>query len=260
MTDAIRIAAIHRYPVKGLSPERMTSAALAIGQTIAGDRRYAVENGPSGFDPAAPRYQPKIKYLMLMKNERLAALTTRFDEATSVLTIVEGGREAARGDLSTGAGRVAIEGFFRRFMPAELRGAPKVLEARGGTADFSFSDVAKKVISLINLASVADLERIIGRPLDPIRFRGNLHIEGLQPWAEFDLLGRVLEGASGARLKVVHRIERCAAINVDPTTGMRDLDLLRALMQRFGHMHCGVYAEVVAPGRISEGSRLVVTA
>jgi uncharacterized protein YcbX len=50
-----QIASIYRYPVKGLSPEALPNVALGVGQTLPADRRYAIENGPSGFDPAAPR-------------------------------------------------------------------------------------------------------------------------------------------------------------------------------------------------------------
>jgi uncharacterized protein len=64
MNDAV-IEAIYRYPVKGLSPDRLRAAALAVGRTIRGDRRFAIENGPSGFDPAAPGYLPKQRFLML---------------------------------------------------------------------------------------------------------------------------------------------------------------------------------------------------
>ncbi|MGC2134294.1 MAG: MOSC N-terminal beta barrel domain-containing protein, partial [Xanthobacteraceae bacterium] len=42
------IQSIYRYPVKGLTPEPLARAALAPGQTIPGDRLYAIENGPSG--------------------------------------------------------------------------------------------------------------------------------------------------------------------------------------------------------------------
>jgi uncharacterized protein len=72
-----RIDALYRYPVKGLSPERLSRARLPPGQTVPGDRLYAIENGPSGFDPAAPKYLPKTEFLMLMRNERLATLDTR---------------------------------------------------------------------------------------------------------------------------------------------------------------------------------------
>ena len=134
---SIRIASLQRYPVKGLSPEPLDAANLARGDYFPGDRLFAVENGPAGFDPASPQHQPKIKFLMLMKNESLARLTTRYLDETTTLVIEEGGREVARGDLSTREGRLAIEAFLRRFMPAELRGPPKVLTAPEG---FRFTD------------------------------------------------------------------------------------------------------------------------
>src|SRR6516162_10814942 len=99
MSTVATIGAIYRYPVKGLSAERLPAATLRPGETLADDRRYAIENGPSGFDPAAPGYLPKQRFLMLMKNERLARLDAHFDDATHLLTIREGGQEAARGDL-----------------------------------------------------------------------------------------------------------------------------------------------------------------
>jgi uncharacterized protein YcbX len=59
---AARIASLYRYPVKGLSPEPLARAALTPGDYFPGDRLFAVENGPSCFDPAAPAHQPKIKF------------------------------------------------------------------------------------------------------------------------------------------------------------------------------------------------------
>jgi len=162
MSAPATIQSIYRYPVKGLSPESLDGVRLEVGQTLPADRMYAIENGPSGFDPAAPIYLAKTYFLMLMKNERLALLDTLYDEDTYVLTIHGEGREMVRGDLRTKEGRLAIEAFFRRYMPAELRGPPKVLRAEG----HSFSDVAAKVVSIINLASVAAIETAIGPEKD----------------------------------------------------------------------------------------------
>jgi len=248
MSTVATIRAIYRYPVKGLSAERLPAATLRPGETLAGDRRYAIENGPSGFDPAAPSYLPKQRFLMLMKNERLARLDTHFHDATQVLVIKENGREAVRGDLGTPAGRSAIEGFFAAFCADELRGPPKVLAA----PSHSFSDVAKKVVSIINLASVAAIEDMVGRPVDPLRFRGNLYVEGWPAWHEVDLLGREI-AIGQARMKVVKRIARCAATNVDPAVGIRDLDIPTTLLRHLGHTDCGVYAEVVDGGVIAAG-------
>ncbi|MGO4572217.1 MOSC domain-containing protein [Microvirga sp. 2TAF3] len=251
---SIRIASLHRYPVKGLSPELLASAILEKGQYFPGDRLFAIENGPSGFDAGQPEHQPKIKFLMLMRNESLARLKTRYLDEITTLVIDEDGREAARGDLSTKEGRLAIEAFFRRFMPAELRGPPKVLTAPEG---FRFTDSRRGFVSLINLASVRELENVVGSAIDPLRFRGNLHLDGLKPWEEFDLVGQVLTTSSGARLKVTKRIERCAATNVDPNTGIRDLAIPKSLMQAYGHFDCGIYAEILTGGAIAEGDSLM---
>ena len=217
--DVATIEGIYRYPVKGLSPEPLARTQLSIGATVPCDRLYAIENGPCGFDPAAPAYFPKQRFLMLMKNERLAALRTAFDDADHTLVIVYDGREAARGDLRTPQGRAAIERFFARFCADELRGPPKILHAPG----HSFSDVARKVISIINLASVAALEDAVGAPVNPLRLRGNLYVAGWPAWREFDLLGQEIAVGPAARLRIVKRIVRCAATEVDPDTGIRDL-------------------------------------
>jgi uncharacterized protein len=241
------IHAIYRYPVKGLSPEPLVRTRLAVDATVPGDRRYAIENGPSGFDPAAPSYKRKIHYLMLMKNERLARLRTRYEDASRTLVIESEGREAARGNLGTSEGRVAIERFFAAYCADELRGPPRLLQAAG----HSFSDVARKVVSIVNLASVAAIETAIGAAVDPLRFRANLYVTGWPPWREFDLLGEEIAIGRDARLKIVKRIVRCAATNVDPATGIRDLEIPATLLRAFGHADCGVYGEVVAAGDIA---------
>jgi uncharacterized protein YcbX len=251
----VRIEAIYRYPVKGLSPQSLVRIPLSVGQTLPADRLYAIENGPSGFDPKAPAYFPKQRFLMLMRNERLAALRTDYDEPSHTLSIQWEGREAARGDLRSKEGRLTIEAFFRRFMPKELYGPPKVLFGEG----HSFSDVAKKVVSIINLASVAAVETAAGAAVHPLRFRGNIYVAGWPAWHEFDLLDREI-AVGGARLKVVKRIQRCAATEVDPDTGIRDLAVPRTLLDNFGHADCGVYAEVVAGGDIAVGDAINETA
>jgi hypothetical protein len=249
-----KVHAIYRYPLKGLSPEPLEHTVVAPGETLPADRLYALENGPSGFDPAAPRHQPKQRYLMLMRNERLARLRTRFDDASHTLVIAFEGREAARGDLRTPDGRAAIERFFAQFCADELNGAPRVLHAPG----FSFSDVASKVVSIINLASVSAIEDVLGVPVHPLRFRANLYVAGWPAWREFELLGQELVVGPSARLRIVKRIVRCAATNVDPDTGIRDLSLPHTLMQSFDHADCGVYGEVVNGGKIAADDAISV--
>jgi uncharacterized protein YcbX len=245
------ITAIYRYPVKGLSPEPLPRVALAVGQTLLADRRYAIENGPSGFDPATPTWMSKACFLMLQRDEWLAGLQTRFDDASNVLTIRHNGSIVVQADLETAAGRAAIEQFFASRFANRIKGPPKILRGK----DHSFSDVAKKVVSIINLGSLQAIEDIVGQPVHPLRFRPNLYVRGWPAWHEFDLLGHTL-AIGEARLKVVKRITRCAAINVDPDIAARDLNIPHTLMRRFGHADCGIYAEVIAGGEAAEGDEI----
>ena len=71
------VGALYRYPVKGLTPEPLQSVVLSPGETLPYDRAWAIENGPGRFDQAQPRHLPKITFLMLMRDERLATLRDR---------------------------------------------------------------------------------------------------------------------------------------------------------------------------------------
>lgn len=248
------VTQLYRYPVKGLSPERMAEIVLRPGETVPGDRMWAIENGPAGgFDPEAPKHLPKIHFLMLMRNERLAALETRYDDATATLTISRNRKQVAKGDLSTKLGRSMIEQFMAAYMKAELRGAPRVVSAPG----HSFSDVAAKCVHIVNLASLREVERVMGRRLDPVRFRPNVVVDGLEAWAENGWIGRDIV-IGPVRLSVTKRTERCAATNVDPASAARDADIPAALLRTWGHSDFGVYATVASPGVVAEGAEVAM--
>ena len=106
--------------------------------------------------------------------------------------------------------------------------------------------------SSISRRSRATRRRARRSPIDPLRFRGNAYVEDWPAWHEFDLIGRDLT-IGATRLKVVKRIVRCAATNVDPDTAARDMNIPQTLMQTFGQADCGVYAEVIAGGTIGPG-------
>jgi uncharacterized protein len=250
-STSAEITGLYRYPLKGLTPEPLKTVALRPGETLPADRRYAIENGPSPFDPKAPAWLPKPYFLMLQRDEWLAGLRTHYDDASHVLTIDRGGETVAQGDLETPEGRAAIEGFFAKAFADRIKGPPRVLTSPG----HSFSDVARKVVSIINLQSVAAIENMVGFPVNPLRFRANVYVRGWPAWHEANLIGETL-AIGTARARVVKRITRCAAVNVDPDLGVRDLDIPQALMRRLGHVECGIYAEVIQGGTISVGDAL----
>jgi uncharacterized protein YcbX len=245
----MRVKSLYRYPVKGLSPERLAWVHLMKDGYFPGDRLFALENGPSGFDPMAPQHQPKIKFLMLMRNAGLSSLSTHFDAKTRLLTVQGAEGVGVRGHLDAPEGRAAIEAFMTAFLGEEIRGPVQLLEA---PENFRFTDSKSGFVSLLNLASVEAIAKAQGAPVDPLRFRANIYLEGLEPWAETALVGETLN-LGGARLEILKMTDRCAATGVEPGTGRRDMDLVQTLRKNFGHIDCGVYARVVDSGRIALG-------
>ncbi len=245
----VTVAEIRRYPVKGLCPETLDEVQLAEGEGLPGDRRFALALGSTPTDGPESPWMPKTGFLTLLVHEKLAALKTRFDDESGVLVIERGGKPVARGKITDSVGRALIEEFFAAYMGDAARGRPKLVRAIQGEV---LSDHSTAVISIINLASVRDLERVTGAAIDPVRFRGNIYLEGAEAWSEFDWVGRKI-ALGGAVLAVTEPIGRCPATNVDPQTGTRDLNLPGDLKRGFGHTNMGIYATVAAAGRLAAG-------
>jgi hypothetical protein len=245
----MRVVRLYRHPVKGLSPESLKSVTLVEGGHFPCDRLFALENGPSGFDPAAPTHLPKIKFLMLMRNGALAGLATHYDDAMKTLTLKRKGKLVAQGRLDRPEGRAAIENYLTAFLGEEIRGPVRLLAAPDG---HRFMDSKSGFVSLINLASVQAIADAAGKAVDALRFRANVHLVDMAPWAEAELVGKTLT-LGGAKLEVLKMIDRCAATGVDPVSGERDMDVVDTLRKRFGHIDCGVYARVLKGGEIKIG-------
>lgn len=246
-----RIARLVRYPIKGFDGELLEEVAIRPDETFPFDRAYAIENGESGFDPAAPRHFPKIAFLMRMKNAGLARLAIRFDERNHRLEISESGRTVASGELTSASGRSEIEAFISERFADDLRGTPRILHSDG----HSFSDVPEKRIHLVNLETVRAAGKIVGRDLDPARFRANVYVDGLPAWSEFDWLDK--EVSSGdLRFTVTSRTKRCAAVDVDPQTAERDTQIPQALMEALGHRDLGIYLRAESEGRLKTGQSI----
>jgi uncharacterized protein len=249
----IKVTALYRYPVKGFSPEPLDRVEIAAGATFPFDRTFAIENGPSGFDSAAPAYFPKAYFLMLMKNERLAEFQTRFDDSSGMFRIFRNGVLQVEGLLGAEEGHATIETWLAKNFRDELRGPPKILSAPG----HSFSDMPAKVVHVVNLASVRALGDRLGREVNPLRFRPNIVIDGAPASEELQWRSKEIR-LPGLTLRFEERTGRCAATNVDPKTGARDMQIPKALEATYGHADFGIYLTATTSGSITVGDEIII--
>src|SRR5690349_7738708 len=204
------VIAIYRYPVKGLSAEKMHRVALTPGECLPHDRRFAIALGSTPFDPEHPLWLSKSYFLMLMRDEKLAQLQTSFDAESDVLSISKNGRVLLRARITEPEGCLLVSEFFADFLGGSVKGPLRVVAAPGHT----FADARRKpnattdkYVSLINRASIAALEEAMGVPIDPLRFRANVYFDGAAAWTEHDWVeSEIAIGA--ARLRVISPITR----------------------------------------------------
>jgi uncharacterized protein YcbX len=247
----VRIEHLYRYPVKGLSAEALEQIDVAAGGALPWDRAFALAQGDAPFDPARPEWLKKTHFMCLMANARIAALKSQFDPARGVLTIrAPGGAEIVARPLEP-AGRALLAQWLGFYLGDEARGTPVFHHVPGHV----FGDQKTPVVSLINLASIADLEARLDQPRHRLRFRANIYFSGLPALSELDWVGRELL-VGGARLRVVKRTVRCPATQVNPETAERDANPVQELHRFYGHADLGVHAEVLEGGRMAMGDAI----
>ncbi len=249
----MRIEYLYRYPVKGLTAEALEWTEVEAGGCIPWDRAFALAQGDSGFDPAAPAWRQKANFMCLMKNARIASLFSFFDPRTGMLAIRAPDGAAAVENALTEAGRDRISAFLTEYLGEEARGAPRFHYVPG----HSFCDQRNKVVSLINIASLRDFESRVGARRHRRRFRANIWFSGASAWSERDWVGQAIQ-LGRAVLRVVKPITRCPATEVNPLTAERDADPVEELRSLYGHIELGVHAEVVEGGRFAVGDAIEV--
>ncbi len=243
-----RLAAMTRYPVKGLAGQEVETATLSPGGPLPHDRRFALIYSTTGSGQPSEDWSQNRQFVGLDYEERLAALGLDYDAESCTVTLLRAGKQVARGKADTAIGRTLLTQFFTAYLKSSPRGAPKFVEA----PQQAFSEFDEIFLHLISRRSIEDIERVARQPVDPRRFRANLIIEDLPAWRELDWIGKRLR-IGEALFEVADKTQRCAATTVNPDTAKRDLNIPRTLRAGFGHLDMGIYLRVMEGGRISAG-------
>jgi uncharacterized protein YcbX len=238
------VAHIWRHPIKAHGREPLGTVRLTDGTTIPWDRTWAVAHAEARLDGAG--WYPCQNFLRAAKAPGLMALSASLDEAKEIVTL----HHPALGVLTfrpdEEPGRF-LE-WVAPLVPADRPPPVGIVRAK----DRGMTDSEFPSLSLNNHASRRALSDKAGRELSMHRFRGNIWIDGLAPWEEFDWVGRIVRVGS-ALLSVEERIGRCRATEVEPATGRRDTNVLGLLEEGWGHRDFGVHARVVGGGEVSVG-------
>ncbi|MEE9389556.1 MAG: MOSC domain-containing protein [Paracoccaceae bacterium] len=242
------LSQIWRHPIKAHGREEITHIKLSEGRDMPWDRRWAVAHELSKFDIENPGWVPCANFARGAKAPKLQAITAQIDLPKQKVTL----SHPLLKDLTIDPDSDADSGAFiqwvmrisppDRALPARLVRAPQ----RGMT------DTDYPSISLINLTSHAALAQHIGQEISPLRWRGNLILGGLEPWAELDWVGKRVR-VGRAELEIREPITRCKMPNANTKTGAPDADILGGLNTGFGHHLMGVFGTVIKTGDIRQG-------
>ncbi|MEO0389222.1 MAG: MOSC domain-containing protein [Pseudomonadota bacterium] len=238
----MHLSRIYRHPIKALGVESLAEVTLTPGARLAGDRLWAVAHEAARLETEGG-WAHCSNFIRGAKSAELMAITAVTSPGGLTLS------HPKRPDITLNPetdGAALIDWVRPLCDPGRAAPARLVPVADGVT------DNAMPWLSLLSHSSRQDLSAVMGRGLSPLRFRGNLWIEGAEPWAESGWIGRRL-AIGDTVLEVTEPIDRCSATNVDPETGQADSDLLKALEDHRGNIDFGVFVAVIAGGPIAPG-------
>ncbi|MBN2759343.1 MAG: MOSC domain-containing protein [Rhodobacteraceae bacterium] len=244
-----RLAHIFRHPIKAHGRERLDAVDLSEGRCLPMDRHWAVAHDAAMLMPG---WNPCMNFTRGAKTSALQAINAAWDGPR--LTLTHPDLAPLTFDPDSAEGEATLLAWLRPLHDDGRAGPAKLVKAGRGMTDTDFESV-----SILNLASNAALGAQLGADLGLDRWRANLWLDGMEAWAECDLIGRELT-IGGARLRVVEPIGRCRATMVDCATGQIDHDTLSALRIARGDTNFGVYATVIQSGPIRAGDSVELAA
>ncbi len=246
-----RLAHLCRHPIKSLGYETISSVRLTEGEAFPFDRRWAVAHEAAAFGARPQGWATKLNFVRGWAEPRLMAIRADSDPETGRVTLTHPERPALTLHPDSAGAEASLLAWLAPLWPPKRPAAAHLVHVDGQ----AMTDVPEPYVAILSLASLGELSARIGQDLSIHRWRGNLWLDGLAPWAEWDLIGQTLR-IGEAELQVEARITRCRATAANPDTGQTDADTLGALQAGFGHQDFGVYARVTRGGMISVGDRV----
>ena len=255
------ISSINYCPVKSISFQSVNECEIKKNIGITGDRIFAFTKGLDLDQAKLIEKSPedrkgkwnKIltlknspvlnKYNFLYENEKLTLTTNE----KKILTI----------DVNKTSERQLLSD---KIIELESSLKKPIFLIKNEECPFFDTTISSKVsfvnsVSLLNINSINDFQKKIGKEIEIPRFRGNICMDGIKAWEEREWIGKIIK-INNVSFKVEKNIPRCVAINLKPKTDDNSLNLLQSLKKTYNHFDMGIYLTALDDGSISLGNSI----
>jgi len=255
------ISSINYCPVKSVSFQTIENCKIKKDIGIVSDRIFAFakdldQEQAKLFEKSPDDRKGKWNKVLTLKNSpALNKYNFIFKDEKLTLTLKD--KEILTIDINQLEQREALSNKI-----SELEDSLKQPIVLMKNFEFPFFDtsISKKVdfvnsVSLLNIQSINDFQKRIDRKIESSIFRGNICVDGIEPWIEREWIGKVIK-INDVSFKVEKNIPRCVAINLKPKTDDNSFNLLQLLKKTYNHFEMGIYLTALDNGEINIGNSI----
>ena len=258
---SITISSINYCPVKSISFQSINECEIRKNIGIVGDRIFAFAKDldldqVKLFERNPEERKGKWNKILTLKNSPvLNKYNFLFEGEKLTLTLKD--KKILTIDINQLSEREKLSNKI-----IELEDSLKQTIVLMKNYEFPFFDtsISNKVnfvnsVSLLNIQSINDFQKKIGKKIETLIFRGNICIDGIEPWKEREWIGRIIK-INGVSFKVEKNIPRCVAINLKPQTDDNSFNLLQSLKKNYNHFDMGIYLTALNDGKVEVGNKI----
>ena len=257
------ISLINYCPVKSLSFQSIYTCEIKKNIGIVGDRVFAFakdldSDNTKLFEKSPEDRKGKWNKVLTLKNSPvLNKYNFLFKE--NKLTLTFDHKEILTIDVNELSERQLLS---NRIIELENSLKEPIVLMKNEEFPFFDTSISNKVnfinsVSLLNIQSINDFQKKIGRNIEIPRFRGNICVDGMKPWEEREWIGKIIK-INNISFKVEKNIPRCVAINLKPTTDDNSINLLQSLKKIYDHFEMGIYLTPLDDGKINLDDKLEI--
>ena len=250
------VSSINYCPVKSVSFQTIENCEIKKDIGIVNDRIFAFakdldQEQAKLFEKSPDDRKGKWNKVLTLKNSPVLN-KYNFIFKNEKLTLILKDKEILTIDINQLKEREALSNKI-----SELESSLKQPITLMKNHEFPFFDtsISNKVnfvnsVSLLNIQSINDFQKKIDRNVESSIFRGNICIDGIEPWKEREWIGKIIK-INNVSFKVEKNIPRCVAINLKPQTDDNSFNLLQSLKKTYNHFEMGIYLTALNDGKIN---------